>query len=46
MAIITQFDTDPVLIVIKDKHHAWHTFPGGAHGYPSRQFQERNDRRR
>ena len=38
MAIITQFDTDPVLIVIKDKHHAWHTFPGGAHGYPSRQF--------
>jgi hypothetical protein len=39
MAIIAQFDTDPTLIVIKDKHHAWHTFPGGAHGFPSRQFQ-------
>lgn len=39
MAIINQFDTDPVLIVIKDRHHAWHSFPGGAHGYPSRQFQ-------
>ena len=38
MAIITQFDTDPVLIAIKNKHHAWHTFPGGAHGFPSRQF--------
>jgi hypothetical protein len=37
MAIITQFDTDPTLITIKDKHHAWHT-PGGAHGYPSRTF--------
>jgi len=37
MAIITQFDTDPTLIAIKDKHHAWHT-PGGAHGYPSRTF--------
>jgi hypothetical protein len=40
MAIITQFDTDPVLIVMRDKHHAWHTFPGGAHGYPSRTFKE------
>src|SRR5260370_19785774 len=38
MAIIAEFDTDPVLIIIRDKHHAWHTFPGGAHGYPSRQF--------
>jgi len=37
MAIIAQFDTDPTLITIKDKHHAWHT-PGGAHGYPPRQF--------
>src|SRR5439155_11124022 len=37
MAIITQFDTDPVLITISDKHHAWHSFPNGAHGFPSRQ---------
>jgi hypothetical protein len=37
MTIIAQFTTDPTLIVIMDKHHAWHT-PGGAHGYPSRQF--------
>jgi hypothetical protein len=36
--IIAEFDTDPVLITIKEKHHAWHTYPGGAHGYPSRQF--------
>lgn len=33
--IVTQFDTDPVLISIRDKHHAWHT-PGGAHGFPGR----------
>jgi|KBSMisStandDraft_5_1062788.scaffolds.fasta_scaffold408572_1 hypothetical protein len=39
MAIIAQFDTDPTLITIKNKHHAWHTFPGGAHGFPSRTFQ-------
>src|SRR5262249_17566130 len=38
MAIIAQFDTDPLLITIKDRHHAWHTYPGGAHGFPSRQF--------
>src|SRR5262245_12471050 len=37
MGIITQFATDPILTVIRDKHHAWHT-AGGAHGYPSRQF--------
>jgi hypothetical protein len=37
MAIISEFDTDPVLITIRDKHHAWHT-SGGAHGQPSRQF--------
>lgn len=37
MAIITQFTTDPTLIAITNKHHAWHT-PGGAHGNPSRQF--------
>lgn len=35
MAIIAEFDTDPLLMTIKDKHHAWHT-PGGAHGFPSR----------
>lgn len=35
--IIAQFDTDPLLITLKDRHHAWHT-PGGAHGFPSRQF--------
>jgi len=37
MAIITQFTTDPVLISISERHHAWHT-PGGAHGLPSRTF--------
>jgi hypothetical protein len=36
--IITQFDTDPKLIKMKDRHHAWHNFPNGAHGFPSRQF--------
>jgi hypothetical protein len=36
MAIIAQYDTDPVLVNIKNRHHAWHTFPGGAHGFPSR----------
>lgn len=38
MAIITQFISDPTLIALMDKHHAWHSYPGGAHGYPSRQF--------
>ena len=33
--IITQFDTDPALISIRDRHHAWHT-AGGAHGFPGR----------
>jgi hypothetical protein len=37
MAIITQFSSDPTLITLSDKHHAWHT-AGGAHGFPSRQF--------
>jgi len=37
--LIAQFDTDPVLINISERHHAWHTFPGGAHGFPSRQHQ-------
>jgi hypothetical protein len=37
VTIITQFDTDPALVILKDKHHAWHT-SGGAHGFPSRQF--------
>lgn len=37
MAIITQFATDPTLITLMDKHHAWHT-GGGAHGQPSRIF--------
>lgn len=33
--VINEFQTDPVLITLSDKHHAWHT-PGGAHGFPSR----------
>jgi hypothetical protein len=37
MAIIAEFDTDPQLITMKEKHHAWHV-AGGAHGFPSRQF--------
>lgn len=37
MTLIAQFETDPVLINISERHHAWHTFPGGAHGFPSRQ---------
>src|SRR5690348_10567737 len=37
MALIFAFQTDPTLISISDRHHAWHT-PGGAHGYPSRTF--------
>jgi hypothetical protein len=37
MAIIAQFSTDPVLITMMDKHHAWHT-GSGAHGQPPRQF--------
>jgi hypothetical protein len=37
MAIIAEFDTDPQLITMKDKHHAWHT-AGGMHGFPPRQF--------
>ena len=37
MAIISQFDTDTLLINIKEKHHAWHT-AGGAHGHPGRTF--------
>jgi len=37
MAIITQFSSDPTLITMSEKHHAWHT-SGGAHGFPSRQF--------
>ncbi len=38
--IITQFDTDPVLSNIRDRHHAWHSFPGGTHGFPSRSIQQ------
>jgi hypothetical protein len=37
--IINQFQTDPALISISDRHHAWHT-AGGAHGFPSRQFAQ------
>jgi hypothetical protein len=37
MAIITQFATDPALITMMDKHHAWHT-GAGAHGHPPRTF--------
>ncbi len=37
MAIIAEFDTDPQLITMKDKHHAWHS-AGGMHGFPPRQF--------
>ncbi|MDQ0562213.1 hypothetical protein QO004_004018 [Rhizobium mesoamericanum] len=37
MTIIAQFDTDPTLINISNRHHAWHT-TGGAHGFPSRQY--------
>jgi len=37
MTLIAQFDTDPVLSLMRDKHHAWHT-PGGMHGQPPRQF--------
>ena len=37
MTIIAQFATDPVLVNLMDRHHAWHT-PGGAHGFPSRAF--------
>ncbi|MFN2457858.1 MAG: hypothetical protein ABR502_06645 [Chitinophagaceae bacterium] len=33
--IIAQFNTDPVLIELASKHHAWHT-PGGSHGFPGR----------
>ena len=36
MAIIAEFDTDPQLVSMKDRHHAWHS--GGAHGFPGRQF--------
>jgi hypothetical protein len=36
MALITQFSTDPILKSISGRHHAWHSFPGGAHGLPSR----------
>lgn len=34
--LITQFDTDPILMNISERHHAWHTYPTGAHGFPSR----------
>src|SRR5437899_11869750 len=34
--IITQFNSDATLISIAERHHAWHTFPGGMHGFPSR----------
>lgn len=39
MAIIVQFTTDPTLIEISEKHHAWHMYPGGSHGHPSRSIQ-------
>lgn len=34
--IISQFNTDPTLRNIADRHHAWHIFPAGAHGIPAR----------
>ncbi len=39
MATITQFQTDPVLIEMMNRHHAWHT-AGGMHGFPSRQYAQ------
>jgi hypothetical protein len=36
MAIIPQFDTDPILIDIRDRHHAWHQ--SGAHDVPTRKI--------
>lgn len=38
--IIRQFDTDPQLRLMAEKHHAWHT--GGAHGQPGRQIPAGN----
>ena len=38
--LINQFNTDATLMSIVERHHAWHTFPGGAHGFPSRTFPQ------
>ncbi len=40
MTIIAEFETDPILITIMNKHHAWHSFPNGMHGFPSRAIEQ------
>lgn len=35
--IINQFNTDPTLLNLNERHHAWHT-AGGAHGHPGRRI--------